>query len=67
MEGLPVELQMRTCANGETVECFLTVGGRPVYGPGGVGAFVSKPTPQEALRAALRVAMKGEEVAVPCG
>lgn len=56
MHSLPVTLEMRETANGETFECFLAVDGEPVYGEGGVGAFLVKPTPPQALAAAIRVA-----------
>lgn len=53
-----VGLEMRTCANGETKECFLTLDGKPVYGPRDVGVFLDNPTPEQALCAALRNTIK---------
>lgn len=53
----PIVLVQNTTANGDA-ECFLKVGDTPVFGPGGVGAFLTKPTPDAALRAALRVALR---------
>jgi hypothetical protein len=54
----PLSLVVRNCANGETKECFLEINGQPIYGSAGVGAFISNPTPEQALRAALRIATK---------
>lgn len=55
---LPLALVISECANGETVECFLTVDGEPVYGPSETGAFLSSPSVPDALRAALRLVLR---------
>lgn len=67
MTALPVTLEMRDCANGETVECFFAVDGQPIYGPSGVGAFLTKPSLEEAFLAALRVVERGEKSDACCG
>lgn len=56
IHSLPVTLEMRQTANRETFECFLAVDGEPVYGDAGVGAFLTNPTPPQALAAAIRLA-----------
>lgn len=50
----PVTLVMNPTANGETVECFLEVDGRPVYPNETVGVFMRRPSPSEALKAVVQ-------------
>lgn len=58
MSETPIVLVQNTTANGESVECFLKVGDTAVFGSDRVGAFLFKPTPDEALCAALQVALQ---------
>jgi hypothetical protein len=55
---LPLTLEIRECANGETAECFLSVDGEPVYGPSGTGVFLTTPSVPDALRAALLLVLR---------
>jgi hypothetical protein len=52
----PISLVVRNCANGETKECFLEINGQPIFSSAGCGAFITNPTPDAALRAALKIA-----------
>lgn len=54
-----VKLVTRPTANGETVECYFTVDGAPLYSDVGVGGWCKEPVDAgEAFRAALRAATR---------